>query len=681
MRNANDSTTGYVFLAVAALATSAVAASPAADYPREEIHDTFVGPDEAVSNLRIANSRWPDCYSNESAVRDIFRLEGVGTSSGSVPAAGVGQAQALALLKWVCILVSTKGGGYVYETDKAGKEVYVYDPHKIFTAYGHHYCDGLGWVMVQLWRASGQMGLDQCHHGHSFPSLRYRDADGLMRYHDFEPEFRSYYWDEGRGIVGTTTMPLLRAHVHRHLVQPQQIHTLRTSLRQGEARELLWDNQGHVIQPEKQPKVIVLKPAFQYRPGRTDGVYGAVGQETQVFAPDLTPGAYRSAVFAAENVACAEKPDSGIRLHPAEKGKVASVTYRLSSPFVAVDGVVEAKLAKGQDADVCRLMLSRDDGKSWQQIASLEKAGAESVKVNIGLEARANDRPHVYTAYDLLLKAEFSSYSDPRAVGLGELRVTTYRQLNKRALPNLMPGENVFRVTADKLAEGQCLRLELAYSVGGKARRVEHTIASLPFYFAIDTGGVQEKWPTNFDEAFNVGQVRMKSITLRVVDSANAQASASLSAGPCEEKFRLAYPHPVEKLLHPIVVKRPEQEIVQTSGFFPQSKTVKHDKQAMEALVVKLKTGQGTEPWVAAEDLGACPEAMDALLDVLPEANADLLLHLCKAFAQIKDKRAAGPLLEIWAKWHRHMPGSRHIPDVLAALVRSLGDMAESHLG
>lgn len=645
---------------------------PGPEYPREEIHDTFVGADEAITKLRIANCRWPDCYSNESAVRDIFRLEGVDAdawkAAANRPDGSLGQAQALALLKWVCILVSTKGGGYVHEIDKSGREVYVYDPHVILTAYGHHYCDGIGWVLVQLWRASGQMGLDKCHHGHSFPSLRYRDADGHWRYHDLEPEFRSYYWDESRSIIGTATMPLLRGHVHRHLVQPQRAHTLRTSLREGETLRLLWDNEGYVIQPGKQPPVIALRPEFAYRPGRTDGVYGAVGQATQILEPDLRPGRYASAVLSSENVACADVPAGGARLHPAEKGKPGHVVYRLPSAFVAVDGVVEATLVKGRAADVCRLMLSRDDGRSWQEIVSHSEAGAGQVKVNIGLEARAGGRPHVYTAYDVLLKAEFSSDADPRAVGLGALRVTVWRQLSKRALPNLMPGENVFRVTADRIAAGKALNLNIEYSVDGAPKTAQYTIGSVPFYFTIDTGDVREEWPTNFDEAFNVGRIRMKSIVAQVVDAGAVPASTSLPAEACEAKFRRSWPHPADRILKKLPVKQPERDPAQTGGFFPQSSEVKRDRKTMEALIVKLKTGQGVEPWVAAEELGAYPEAIDALLEVLPTADIDLLVHLCKAFAQIKDKRVAAPLLKIWAEWHRHMPGSRYIPDVLAAL-------------
>jgi hypothetical protein len=50
------------------------AESPVAAFPREEIHVANVGADEAVTNLRIANNRWVDCFDNATAIRDIFRI-------------------------------------------------------------------------------------------------------------------------------------------------------------------------------------------------------------------------------------------------------------------------------------------------------------------------------------------------------------------------------------------------------------------------------------------------------------------------------------------------------------------------------------------------------------------------------------------------------------------------------
>ncbi len=298
-------------LAILVCPASLRAELPARAFPREEIHVADVGPDEAVANLRIANNRWVDCFDDATAIHDIFRIEGV-LDKGD-------QEKALALWKWFRILVSATCGGYCYETGKAGQEGIVFDPHKIFTVYGHHQCDGQSWTMVALWRAAGYMALDECHSGHTIASLRYQDADGPYRFHDLDPQHRFYYWDPGKSIVGTWTMPLLRGLVHRHVLAPQQVHDLRRSLRIGESVELLWNNQGHVVPPNKQQKTLHLLPDYVYSPGRTNGVYAAVGQETQTLVANVSPQRFAQALYnGVENTAASAPAEGQPALHPAQ---------------------------------------------------------------------------------------------------------------------------------------------------------------------------------------------------------------------------------------------------------------------------------------------------------------------------------------------------------------------------
>ncbi len=84
--------------------------------------------------------------------------------------------------------------------------------------------------------------------------------------------------------------------------------------------------------------------------------------------------------------------------------------------------------------------------------------------------------------------------------------------------------------------------------------------------------------------------------------------------------------------------------------------------------MAKFQTGKEMERWVAAEDLGNYPAAIDVLLQAFPGATGDLKLHICKALAQIKDQRASKPLLEVWSRAPSGAPGTRYIPDVLAAI-------------
>jgi hypothetical protein len=353
-------------------------------------------------------------------------------------------------------------------------------------------------------------------------------------------------------------------------------------------------------------------------------------------------------------------------LHPASKGAPGIFVYRLPSPYVAVDATVEATLVKGRSGDTCRLWLSRDGGAKWLPIHVQQETGVENVVIPLGTPARAEGKPDVYTAYDFLIKAEFASDDDEKRVGMNALAVVVHRQCNKRTLPNLMPGENCFRNNFDRLAAGKLLETTVSYSVAGRRRQVVKRAAASPLGFCIDTGEVQEKWLRNYDQAFNVGALRMESIKLRLVDAAAATADPTDPA-VADASFRRPFPHPADMTARQ-VVEHPETDPMQTSGFFPQSRVVLHDKQAMDALVAKLQTGEEMQRWVAAEDLGNYPQAIDVLLEALPGATGDLKLHICKALAQIKDTRASKPLLELWSRAPFGAPGTRYIPDVLAAL-------------
>jgi hypothetical protein len=107
---------------------------------------------------------------------------------------------------------------------------------------------------------------------------------------------------------------------------------------------------------------------------------------------------------------------------------------------------------------------------------------------------------------------------------------------------------------------------------------------------------------------------------------------------------------------------------MQTSGFFPQSRVVLRDREAMDKVITTFRAPGDMGRWMAAEDLGKHPDSLDALLEVLPEADIDLMLHICKALAQIKDKRAVRPLLDRWATVPQGAPAMQYIPDALGAI-------------
>ncbi len=674
---ARRSIAALAFAAAACLPGAAPAAGEgppraweAPGYPAEEIHDAAAHRDDAASDVRIAFSRWPDCYSNATAIRDIFRLEGVSDKAD--------QDKALALWKWFRILVTSTGGGYCYETDPDGKEGIVYDPHKIFTVYGHHMCDGLSWAMVPLWRAAGYIAFDECHHGHTIASLRYRDADGHWRFHDFDPQARYYFWDDRKNIVSTWTMPVTRGRVHRHLLAPQIVHTLRTSLRRGETIVRSWDNGGAVIQPGKRGRDVEITPEGDERgyylktPGKSDGVYAVAGEEIQTFVADIDPARFRLQLAdGSGGVACSKDSAGRPLVHPEKTGVSGCAVYRMPSPFVLVEAVCEAELTKGDEGDECDLLLSTDGGRSWKRIHAMERTGTEKVAIPSGRAARVRGLPDAYTAYEFRVKAAMRAAANPAGVGLRALRVETRREFNKRTLPNLRPGPSFVRVSAEKLDPDCLLEVAVSFSVKGEERSAIGRIASLPHYFKIDTGPADELVTGNYDQKFNVGDVRMKYIRLRLIPSGGgAVPDASLPVSEAEAAFSAPCPHPAD-MNNRKIVKNRETDPMQTSGFFPQSRQVlKDDGARVKALLDAIASDKevGPKAWMAAEDLGSYPEAVDALIEMLPRANLDLTIHICKALAQIGSPKAAGPLLKKWEAAPGGAPGTRYIPDALAAI-------------
>ncbi|MFH1022366.1 MAG: HEAT repeat domain-containing protein [Planctomycetota bacterium] len=642
--------------------SAAVEVPPGFHYPPEEIYDTSSSPDEALVNVNVAVNRWPDCSTVKSAIEDIFRIEGVKDAKRD-------EDRAFALWKWMRILLSATGGPYTWE-GLAGKERIVHDPHKIFTVYGRHMCDGLSWVMAPMWRAAGYIAFDECTPGHTIASLRYRDDDGLMRFHDFDLQSRFFHWDDTNKRVGTWTMPLIVRRVHRHLLAPQRLHSLRTSLRVGEIVERRWDNTGHVI-PGRDEKAfdaeVVKSPYYLYQPGRMDGVYATSGEEFQTFEADAAPAGFASALYeGSANTACSAPAEGKAALHPAKAGETAVFVYRLRSPYPVVDAVCEAALLKGDAADLCRLSVSTD-GADWKPIVTKEKTGEEKVAIAIGREARMAKQPDVYTAYDFFVKAEFKAARGVSSVGMKGLKLTIHRQLNKRALPHLRPGENWVRVTADRLAEGLALELEIRYTVNGEAQSEKCLVRRFPHYFKIVTPDVPEQALKNYDQKFNDGALRMSAVRMRLVGAAGAAVSASLPEVEGLAAFAKSAPHPAD-LKSRGNVKTPETDIRQTNGFFPQSKVVLDDDAAMNERIPKLKSKNEVETWRVSEELGNYPKSVDALCAALPKANIDMTLFICKALAQIADKKAVGPLLEKWKNVPSGAPGTRYIPDALAAI-------------
>jgi hypothetical protein len=335
---------------------------------------------------------------------------------------------------------------------------------------------------------------------------------------------------------------------------------------------------------------------------------------------------------------------------------------------VITDAQCEVTLVKSAPSDVCRLLISRD-GVQWETVFEKETVGRERRLVDFGWEGWKANRPNIYGGYDGYVKAEFETEGDVRGVGFNDLKIVARRMLNKRTLPNMRPGGNVWRLTADRMDPDYGIELQIDYAVHGEHRSERHLVQRFPYCFRVNVEDVQETIHDNYDLKFNDGPLQMSATRMRLVPlrDIGTETRPPLTETEAAMAFRHSYPHPAD-MTHRRPAERSEQDARETSGFFPQGDLEIRDTDAFKSAVEEMRTATREEKWIATEELGNYPEAIDVLIGDLPRADIDQTLFIVKALAQIGDRRAIEPLLEKWKRAPRGAPGTRYIPDALAAI-------------
>ncbi len=647
-------------------------------YPPESVYDTSVGPDEALVDVRVRNSRWPDCYSLETIIRDVFRLEGLTENPDA------SEAKAFALWKWLHMLKST-GGSRVFEGNPYGKRVrFTGNPatdqieirrgDKQLLVYGVHECGGMSRTMAHLWRSAGYLGYQEPSSGHSTCAVRYPDKDGIWRMHTFNPQGHSYYWNPRDNRVGTRRVPVMKGVEYRRFVPPLD-HNLRTSLRPGEVVTRKWSNDGYI-----QKTSAMLKWSGKVGDNKRHMRACVAGQEDQVLAAATDPETYASQLWTGSSgTACSAAGEGGARLHPKGAGQDAFFVYRLASPYVAIESEIEAELVKGAADDVCRLSFSTDKGKTWHVLHEKKEAGAGKVKLELGQKRYWDRQPSITSSYSFLLRAEFRTAGEPASVGMNSLKITVHRQLNMRCLPTLLPGENVYELSAASLRPGSALRFTLEYEVNGKTKSISRTVEDFPHYFRVDIEGLPAQklktpyYMTNMGgkSSFNLPEhpLRMHSMRLELVPLAAAKLDESMPAAEARPFFEKSYPNPHEypRKMVAKADKIPKYES-QISGFVPQIPRTPDQpadpREYYNWLVDNLGTTDAKLP-KAGEDV---KDVIAWCMEKYPGCHNLHTMGFTNVFAHFRDKRTVPVMLEKWKKAPKYGPGDRYIPDALAAM-------------
>jgi hypothetical protein len=376
----------------------------------------------AAHGVWIASDRWPDARDLGSWARDAFRLERARTP----------EARAIALYRWTLVCMGRNGPAP--REGERGREGYLMDTLKYLAVYGGHYCDGLSRLVITAWQAAGQgrgRKVVICRLGHTVAELRYRDADGRVRWHVFDPQHGWYVFSRGGDHVASLAeidadpelllspadppRPWFYAQSRhdRYISRedstrnpaygrsPMPRHRMKLDLRRGERWTRRWAPGAQYWPYAYGPKPLAISHVWVEKDLRGGGIKGnflgeRVGPylyktppKTWLLHADertrrcrlpgavelryrvpLAAGSFREGALSAEGLASEHRPArERALLHPARRQDLAQLVYEVRTPYVITDAWVEAAVRTGRDRlDVVGFFVSTDGGSSWEQV-------------------------------------------------------------------------------------------------------------------------------------------------------------------------------------------------------------------------------------------------------------------------------------------------------------------------
>jgi len=180
-----------------------------------------------------------------------------------------------------------------------------------------------------------------------------------------------------------------------------------------------------------------------------DGSPQSFGNGLLVYRPDLSAAAqqYAAGVFADENVDAA-----GPGFGPAAAARTAHADFRVWLPYVIagwpgdiekreVSGaaVISGRCLRKTEADSVRVLVSTDEGASWQEVWSAAKAGESDFAVDVS--------KHVEGRYGYRVRFELLAAASPGDARVLAMGIDTACQLNAKVLPAVRAGQNRMTVS------------------------------------------------------------------------------------------------------------------------------------------------------------------------------------------------------------------------------------------
>jgi hypothetical protein len=214
------------------------------------------------------------------------------------------------------------------------------------------------------------------------------------------------------------------------------------NIRPGESYTRYWeplDGARGAGQPDPdffRPMANGSDPDAQHRLGNIRG------NGEWIFRPPLSSEDRDAVLYDASGLA---PPDGGAGLRPAEAGRPAWAVFAITAANAITSMRIEADGRRAEAGDVLRVLVSRTAGIRWQPVWTAETTGAVPIRLKL--------RDEVAGGTQAWIKIEMAAAKDPRGAGIDALKVVTFTQLNRRALPALTLGSNQVLLRADEQAE------------------------------------------------------------------------------------------------------------------------------------------------------------------------------------------------------------------------------------
>lgn len=487
---------------------------------------------EAAKRVWVSASQWPNTRTHETFAKDAVRLHGAEN--------GTEEQKALAIY-YTALRVMGHGGDY-YQ-GPPGEEKAVWDNWMIFHVYPKALCEWWGWFLIDSWKAyhgnwsfdpktgvARKVGLNSPGESPPVPNagshveaaLRYKDADGVDRWHLFDGNVGFFARVDGR----VATPEEIKAGFPKILTEPKdppkpyfvlskkhgdaesdpafraflgntypfqysgsQRRTLyRTDLdlRVGESLRRRWSDDGKPVICKAHAKIPIV--------ANIDGAQ-------KYIYPDGTP---KDPVnFPVQRPYFKTYPELGVNkpfgnaYHVYEPASKTDGVYRIRNIYPYAESFVRGE-AKGDVG----IDLSLDEGKTWHDVHQ----GRGAFAVDLAKARWDQGLPSTYNMPDR--DSQFLDYTDRarfdkvRFTGfqyqvrirgeLSALRFENTMQCNIGMLPTLLPGENRITVEGESLPAGARLRVDYEWMEGDARKSHAESATKLPHSYVIE---VKEKDP------------------------------------------------------------------------------------------------------------------------------------------------------------------------------------------